>query len=86
MNSLIIHIGDAKTGTSSIQRQLTHDRNKLLDLGVLYPKTALLAPHGIAQHHLSFSLLDEFPKWVNSSDKKEPEFIFAELFEELSGI
>ncbi len=36
---LILHIGSAKTGTSSIQAFLHRNRNRLADLGCLYPLT-----------------------------------------------
>jgi hypothetical protein len=36
---LVLHIGSAKTGTSSIQALLHRNRRRLADLGYLYPRT-----------------------------------------------
>jgi hypothetical protein len=36
---IYVHIGSGKTGTTSIQRFLAHNRSKLADLGFFYPET-----------------------------------------------
>jgi hypothetical protein len=49
MQTVYIHIGQHKTGTSSIQRFLTLNRKKLFDLGFIYPNLyELTASHYIA--------------------------------------
>lgn len=40
-----LHIGSGKTGTSSIQHLLDRNRQRLLELGVLYPRTPGAARH-----------------------------------------
>jgi hypothetical protein len=44
---LILHIGQSKTGTSSIQRVLGARREKLAQIGVLYPLSPGWANHGL---------------------------------------
>jgi hypothetical protein len=56
MKTLYIHIGDAKTGSSTIQQFLTAKRNEHLDLGFDYIRIGLLANQGIAQHELAFAV------------------------------
>lgn len=56
MKKIIVHIGDAKTGSSSIQNYLTHNREILESRGILYSRIGLLADHGIANHKLAFCL------------------------------
>jgi hypothetical protein len=42
---LVLHIGSGKTGTSSIQTFLNRNRDRLADLGHLYPKTPGVTRH-----------------------------------------
>ncbi len=44
---LILHIGQSKTGTSSIQRVLGARRDQLASLGVCYPRSPGWANHGL---------------------------------------
>ncbi|AXC50081.1 hypothetical protein DRW48_10585 [Paracoccus suum] len=39
MKKLILHIGQYKTGSTSIQKTLDHNRARLIDHGILYPET-----------------------------------------------
>jgi hypothetical protein len=71
---IFIHIGDARTGTTSLQSLFTANRAKLLELGVDYPEICLLVPKkGLAQHKLSFSLLPEWPKFAKSAETPREE-------------
>lgn len=52
MQTVYIHIGQHKTGTSSIQKFLTINREKLYDLGFLYTNLFELT----ASHHIAWML------------------------------
>lgn len=54
MKVLYLHIGDAKTGSSTIQSFLTKHKSELYRGGVDYVNLGLLAEGGIAQHELAF--------------------------------
>lgn len=56
MKRVVVHIGDAKTGSSSIQNYLTQNRRILEAKGILYSRTGLLSDKGIANHLLAFCL------------------------------
>ena len=45
MSEIIIHIGTHKTGTTTIQDTLFHNRKLLKARGVVYPRIGLIAPH-----------------------------------------
>lgn len=62
MQTLFIHIGCEKTGTTSIQRSLTSNREKLATLGTIYPA---LGVHKFAQINLAAAVQTR----QNSSDK-----------------
>ncbi len=55
-----LHIGIGKTGTSSIQNMLVSNYEKLLQQGVLIPKSGL--KYGMAHHGLANLQEDEFSK------------------------
>ncbi len=59
MKRVYLHAGLHKTGTSSIQVELTRARHLLRERGFLYPETGLpeSAPYG--QHLLPWSLVDD---------------------------
>ncbi|WP_166372406.1 hypothetical protein [Psychromonas sp. SA13A] len=63
MKTIYIHIGDAKTGSSTIQRFLTINREYNLGLGVDYVNVGLLASEGIAQHKLAFSINNDTKRY-----------------------
>lgn len=75
---IFIHIGDAKTGSSSIQNYLTKNRDELYQAGILYSKTGLLADHGIANHKLAFCLNSARLDYHGFS-----EYLYQELSEEI---
>lgn len=54
MKVLYLHIGDAKTGSSTIQSFLTQYRQEFYNSCVDYVNIGLLAEGGIAQHELAF--------------------------------
>lgn len=74
---LYIHIGDAKTGSSTIQSKSTAYRPKLEENGVQYSKVGLLASHGIANHKLAFSVNADRPEYHH-----ERASLYARLYEE----
>ena len=57
MTKLYLHIGTHKTGTTSIQKFLARNRNKLLDLGYLYPLSGRVKALSIAHHKLSWGVM-----------------------------
>lgn len=76
---IFIHIGDAKTGTSSIQNYLSYNRLELKKKGILYSKTGLLSEKGIANHKLAFC--------VNSNQTHyhaEAQNLYADLDKEIN--
>lgn len=78
MKKIIIHIGDAKTGTSSIQNHLTKNRKHLEEKGILYSKVGLLATYGIANHKLSYCLKNN-----REEDQKNADSLYANLKNEI---
>lgn len=67
MQTVHIHIGSPKTGTSSLQGFLTANSDALRNQGLLYPRTGFLdKTTGIAQHHIAFSLSRTTPAWVTA--------------------
>lgn len=67
MTRLILHIGDAKTGTTTLQKCLFDSHETLLKHGFLYPK-----PHtGIMHHGIIPYLLgvEETPKWIRNQSQ-----------------
>lgn len=76
---VFLHIGDARTGTTSLQWLLMRNRKRLLQLGLDYPRVGLLnANTGVAQHKLAFSLLDTWPAFALGA-KTGREDAWAEL-------
>lgn len=65
MTTLYIHIGDAKTGTSYLQKYCAQHEEALLAQGILYPKSARLSPNGVAHHHVPFSI-NRYPEWISA--------------------
>ena len=45
MSEIILHVGTHKTGTTTIQDTLFHNRELLRARGVVYPRIGLIAPH-----------------------------------------
>jgi len=65
---VFLHIGDGRTGTTTIQSLFTKNREKLRVLGIDYPEFGLLGKgSGTAQHCLSFSLMKEWPKFAEKA-------------------
>jgi hypothetical protein len=66
---VFLHIGDPRTGTTTLQSLLTKNRARLRKQNIHYPAVGLLAGgKGIAQHKLAFSLLQEWPKFAKKSE------------------
>lgn len=53
---IVLHVGPAKTGTTSIQRALLKFRAELLSAGIYYPETE--PPNGEGQHPLAWEILE----------------------------
>jgi hypothetical protein len=47
MKKIIIHIGQAKTGTTTLQKYLSRNRGKLLRQGIIYPEANMGYSHGV---------------------------------------
>ena len=63
---IFLHIGDGRTGTTTLQALLSKNREKLQKQGLDYPKVGLLHPRkGTAQHKLAFSLMEEWPAFAD---------------------
>lgn len=71
---LLIHVGLHKTGTTSVQNQLHHNRECLLGEGILYPASGLfgsqhaLIPGSIIPKHF---FLDQIPRSLCTTDYLE---------------
>lgn len=66
--TLYLHIGDAKTGSSTIQSKSSIYRKALEEKGVLYSKVGLLADNGVANHKLAFSVNANRPEFHSEKD------------------
>ena len=89
---IILHVGMGKTGTSSIQYFLRDNRERLADLGILYPKT----PGGGRHGRLGLSVKPDAetmvsPEWARQKQSDPAKFrrafrrrLFAEI--ERSGL
>jgi hypothetical protein len=65
---VVLHIGTGKTGTSSVQFFLRDNRERLLELGYLYPKTPGGARHGrLGLFVKSDEELLDSPNWYRQS-------------------
>ena len=84
---LILHLGMGKTGTSSIQFFLRDNRERLAELGVLFPRTPGGARHGrLGLYTKSGEELANAPEWgrQKQSDPKEFRKVFRRrLFSEI---
>jgi hypothetical protein len=72
---LVLHIGTGKTGTTSIQSFLHANRDRLADLGILYPRSPGTTRHA----RISLSVLPEesvqrAPAWHRQGFTTPPEF------------
>ncbi len=96
---IYLHIGTHKTGTTSIQKFLDCNRNKLLDLDYLYPLSGRPKTLSIAQHRLPWGVRREKKfrgkwedigqEWVKlheeiAQEKKENVVVSAEDFSSLN--
>ncbi|MEO0752016.1 MAG: hypothetical protein AAFY25_09440 [Pseudomonadota bacterium] len=59
--NVFLHIGDARTGSSTLQALLFHNRARLAAEGVDYPVLGTREGKGVAHHKLPFSLLPQWP-------------------------
>ncbi|MEL6648916.1 MAG: hypothetical protein AAFQ05_14745, partial [Pseudomonadota bacterium] len=82
---IFIHIGDARTGSSTLQAMMAHNRARLHDMGIEYPALGTRDGQGIAHHALSFSLL---PVWPAHSPMApiSPEVIWNALLDHLDTV
>ncbi|MEO0562213.1 MAG: hypothetical protein AAF125_08865 [Chloroflexota bacterium] len=63
---LYLHIGLHKTGTTTIQSALYHNRDVLRAMGVIYPETGLQVNGKSAAHfHIGWSLMDPPPHFYD---------------------
>lgn len=76
-----LHVGRPKTGTTSVQKYLYVNRNKLQEHGFLYPETGLLDG---AHHLLPVSILDNIPPAIEHLPKIDPEILYEQLLDEIS--
>lgn len=60
MVKLVLHIGLHRTGSTSVQKALLGSRAKLLQLGVLYPRTGLVTQ---AHHDFGYKILGWRSPW-----------------------
>jgi hypothetical protein len=62
---IFVHIGDARTGTTTLQALMAENRKTLLEMGVEYPSVGTFGSgKGVGHHLLSFSLLPEWPTFA----------------------
>jgi hypothetical protein len=65
---IFLHIGDGRTGTTTLQSLITKNREKIRAFGIDYPTIGFLGSGaGTAQHALAFSLMNEWPKFAESA-------------------
>ncbi|NCC94764.1 MAG: hypothetical protein EOM10_16105, partial [Opitutae bacterium] len=74
-NTLYLHIGAPKTGSTALQRGLADSRESLLESGILYPEAASRAG---GHHDLAFLLHGRYPEWAIPQDAPL-ETLWAEL-------
>lgn len=79
MKTIYLHIGPAKTGTTTIQQSL-HDNEQLLSsIGYAIPRTGQVSPGQAGHHNLAWEL--------NGNEHFNPKYgVWAELIKELEGI
>lgn len=76
---IFLHIGDSRTGTTSLQTRLTKNRDVLEKYDIIYPQIGLLGNgNGVAQHALAFSLMNNWPSFASSA-KIEREIVWNNL-------
>ncbi len=74
---IFLHIGDARTGTTTLQSLFTANRERLKDFNIDYPKAGA-STEGTGQHLLAFSTMDEWPQFAIRS-KIPREVVWARL-------
>lgn len=86
---VVLHIGTGKTGTSSVQYFLRDNRERLLELGHLYPKSPGGARHGrLSLFIKSAEELVTTPNWYRQKQSDPAAFRKAfrrQLFSEIEG-
>jgi hypothetical protein len=78
--TLILHIGFHKTGTSALQEMFNENRDRLLDVGLFYPRTISGFP---AHQELAWSLFDEIPHWVDKKISLNPEEVYNKYVKDI---
>lgn len=83
---IYLHIGQPRTGTTTLQFLLMSNKDRLAERGVDYPQIGLLHPvRGIAQHKLAFSLLPKWPK-VAPNGYVAPDVVWSELLQHIARV
>lgn len=77
-NTIYIHIGMPKTGTTALQQACYANRQQLKDLGFLYPQTGL---YSVAHHLLGYSLWTRNVRWMKT-DKSDPRGLIEAMLRE----
>ena len=76
---LILHIGNHKCGSTSIQHALLANRDTLLNASILYPNSGLI---GCAHHHLPFSVRGQPTGFKTNDHPKSFEFFIQQIINE----
>jgi hypothetical protein len=79
MKTIFLHIGPAKTGTTTIQQSLHDNEKLLLSIGYTIPRTGQVSPGQAGHHNLAWEL--------NGNEHFNPKYgAWAELINELEDI
>jgi hypothetical protein len=76
MGRLILHIGTHKTGTTSIQRGLSRNRERLKEAGIWYPGYDLI---GTKSHYAHLGIVNAFSGSHNDLTRDDAINFFAEV-------
>lgn len=82
---VVIHIGAARTGTTTFQNTIMQNEERLAQMGYYYPRAGFLHPtKGNAQHGLAFCLMDKYPAFVPENDRPDADQVWGDLRQELA--
>jgi hypothetical protein len=82
--TLTLHVGTPKSGTTHLQAALRSGRDRLRRLGTLYPGAGYLPQDGFNQQPAVYALAGRTIGWVDDAVRQNAAIYFARLCEEVS--